>query len=88
MGRCGTATQNRLHYAQLYLGDSWPNVDDASLLDNLDDWLLPLLQDARHGKDLAKISVQQALENLFRVVEKNELERLLPTQIKFQVVHW
>ncbi|MEN9464320.1 MAG: ATP-dependent helicase HrpB [Pseudomonadota bacterium] len=74
--------KNRLHYAYSYLGERWPKVDDASLLDNLDAWLLPLLQDARHGKDLAKISVHQALENLLDWSQKNELERLLPTQIK------
>lgn len=73
--------KQRLNYAHHHLGQSWPCVDDAALLRNLDRWLLPLLHEARHGKDLAKIPMRHALENLLDWPQKNELERLLPTHI-------
>ncbi len=55
----------RLHCAAKWLPEqAWPAVDDASLLDSLEQWLLPHMGGIRSLRDLKALDVTQALQTL------------------------
>ncbi|QKV20680.1 ATP-dependent helicase HrpB [Oricola thermophila] len=51
----------RLEWLHVRLGDPWPAMDDASLLDELEGWLAPFLQGAVNLSALDSASLRDAL---------------------------
>ena len=80
-GRETQALRDRLAFCHLALGDAWPAVDDASLLDRLPEWLGPDLAKARSRGDLARIDVGAALRRLLDWRQVTKLETVAPERI-------
>lgn len=69
----------RLHCAAKWLPeDDWPAVDEASLLENLEQWLLPQMGGIRSLRDLKALDVAQALKNALPWSLRQRLDSELP----------
>lgn len=71
----------RLSYAHEHAPADWPAVDDEALQQNLANWLLPELDQARHLRDIEKIDCHAALLDLLSWPQRQALDRLLPATI-------
>ncbi|WON78876.1 ATP-dependent helicase HrpB [Serratia sp. UGAL515B_01] len=70
----------RLHCAQRWLPEeAWPRVDDESLLETLEKWLLPSLQGVCDLRGLKQVNIAQALVSLLDWQQKQRLDKALPT---------
>ncbi|CAI0790192.1 ATP-dependent RNA helicase HrpB [Serratia ficaria] len=70
----------RLQCAQRWLPEAaWPQVDDPSLLDALDRWLLPSLSGVRDLRGLKQVNIADALARLLDWQQKQRLDNALPT---------
>ena len=73
----------RLQCAAQWLPDeSWPAVDDATLLETLEQWLLPEMSAVRDLKGLQNISLVSALMHLLTWPQRQRLDRVLPTHYR------
>ncbi|QJT79168.1 ATP-dependent helicase HrpB [Kosakonia sp. MUSA4] len=69
----------RLHCAAKWLPEEgWPAVDEASLLENLEQWLLPQMGGIRSLRDLKALDVTQALQNTLPWSLRQRLDSELP----------
>ncbi|HFZ8995090.1 TPA: ATP-dependent helicase HrpB [Citrobacter freundii] len=69
----------RLHCAKLWLPEyAWPAVDDASLLNTLESWLLPQMTGVHSLRALKALNVNQALRNLLDWSMLQRLDSELP----------
>lgn len=59
-----TGLRQRLAFLHRTLGDPWPAVDDAALLDRAGEWLEPELSRARRRADLERLPTATALARL------------------------
>ncbi|WP_434636408.1 ATP-dependent helicase HrpB [Klebsiella sp. I138] len=70
----------RLHCAAQWLPEeAWPAVDDASLLDSLEDWLLPQMSGVHSLRALKALDLRQALQNWLPWSLRQKLDSELPT---------
>ena len=70
----------RLHCAGRWLPEAtWPAVDDESLLDTLETWLLPSLNGVRDLRGLKQVNIGEALARLLDWQQKQWLDNALPT---------
>lgn len=70
----------RLACAREWLPEvAWPAVDDDSLLDTLEQWLLPSLDGVRDVRGLRQINLSDALMRLFDWPTRQRLDTALPT---------
>ncbi|WP_261139145.1 ATP-dependent helicase HrpB [Serratia entomophila] len=70
----------RLQCAQRWLPEAaWPPVDDESLLDALERWLLPSLNGVRDLRGLKQVNIAEALARLLDWQQKQRLDNALPT---------
>ncbi|WP_347360179.1 ATP-dependent helicase HrpB [Serratia plymuthica] len=70
----------RLQCAQNWLPEAaWPAVDDESLLDRLEQWLLPSLSGVRDMRGLKQVNIAEALARLLDWQQKQRLDNALPT---------
>lgn len=60
----------------------WPAVDEQTLLDKLDTWLLPELDNVQDIKALKRINVADALRRLMNWQQIQRLEQWLPTHYR------
>jgi len=60
----------------------WPDCSDNALLNNISDWLLPFLSNARHQRDLKKVELYNALLSQLSWKQQQALDLLLPTHIE------
>ncbi len=74
--------RQRLDFLHRTLGEPWPAVDDAALLDNLDTWLGPELSTARRRSDLARIDAGAALRRLLPWPTAARLDELAPERLE------
>lgn len=58
---------------------AWPATDDLSLLDSLEQWLLPSLNGVRSLKALQQVDLYDALLRLFDWNQRQRLDSALPT---------
>ncbi|MGS0695095.1 ATP-dependent helicase HrpB [Shewanella sp. 0m-4] len=71
--------QNRVALATQYCPEhAWPALDNDSLLNELDDWLAPYLDDVRSLAQLQQIDCYTLLLNLLPWELQQQLEALLP----------
>lgn len=70
----------RVERMRALLGDDSgiPAMDDQSLLDSLDEWLLPWVGDKSTLNSLAQIDLQQALSSLLDYAQQQQLESWFP----------
>ncbi|TIC85736.1 ATP-dependent helicase HrpB [Nocardioides sp. GY 10127] len=69
----------RLAFLHGALGDPWPDVEDAALLDGLDRWLD--VSRVRAGRDLARLDVLAGLRGLLPWPEAARLDELAPERL-------
>ncbi|MFG2000784.1 ATP-dependent helicase HrpB [Spirillospora sp. NPDC048911] len=74
-----TALRERLAFCHDALGDPWPAMDDAALLDHALDWMPA---GARRRSDLAKIDVTAALRGLLPWECAARLDEMAPERIE------
>ncbi|MEQ8839975.1 MAG: ATP-dependent helicase HrpB [Acidimicrobiales bacterium] len=74
--------RQRLSFLHRHDPDEWPAVDDATLLDGLEDWLGPSLGNARRRDDLAMIDLRGALNHRLDWRKTRDVERLAPTHFE------
>ncbi|HCA0810287.1 TPA: ATP-dependent RNA helicase HrpB, partial [Raoultella ornithinolytica] len=65
--------------AQWLPEEAWPAVDDASLLDSLEAWLLPQMSGVHSLRALKALDVRQALQNGLPWSLRQKLDSELPT---------
>ncbi|GAB2703300.1 ATP-dependent helicase HrpB [Nocardia thraciensis] len=75
------ALRQRLDFLHRTLGAPWPPVDDAALLENLDDWLAPELATARRRADLERVDAGHALRRLLPWPAAARFDELAPERI-------
>ncbi|MGN9813186.1 ATP-dependent helicase HrpB [Micromonospora sp. BQ11] len=75
------ALRERLAFCRRALGDGWPEVDDAALVDAAPVWLGPELATARRRADLARVDVAAALRRLLPWSVAARLDELAPERI-------
>ncbi|WP_042399356.1 ATP-dependent helicase HrpB [Streptacidiphilus carbonis] len=75
--------RQRLAFLHRELGDPWPDVSDAALLDRAADWLDPELSRARRRADLERIGTASALARLLPWASgaAGRLDELAPERI-------
>ncbi len=69
----------RLGCAHLHLSARFPSVDDAALLDSLENWLAPHLLGVRRRSELARVDLGAALLSRLEWDARAALDRLVPT---------
>ncbi|MDQ1743077.1 MAG: ATP-dependent helicase HrpB, partial [Pseudonocardiales bacterium] len=69
----------RLGFLHAVLGDPWPDVEDAALLERLDEWLD--ISTVRRGADLRRIDVHTALRRLLPWPAASRLDELAPGRL-------
>ena len=76
-----TALRRRLAFLRRELGAPWPEVSDASLLERLDEWLLPEIGELARGADASSLHLLPALRRLLPWPEAARLDELAPERI-------
>ncbi|CAK2478368.1 RNA-dependent NTPase HrpB [Vibrio crassostreae] len=70
----------RVRCAGLWMPEhDWPAMDNASLVEHIDEWLSPYLNGVKSAKGLASISVEQALSAYLGWPLNQEIDQWLPT---------
>jgi len=73
--------RKRLGFLHLHDAEAWPAVDDATLLDTLEEWLGPSIGNAKRRADLEMIDLKAALNNRLDWRRIREVDRLAPTHL-------
>lgn len=76
-----TALRRRLALIHRELGAPWPAMDDAALLERLDDWLGPVLARMGPGDRLDRVDVAGALRSLLPWPAASRLDELAPERL-------
>lgn len=71
--------RGRLGFLHAVLGDPWPDVEDAALLERLDEWLDTSA--VRRGADLRRLDVHTALRRLLPWPAATRLDELAPERL-------
>ncbi|WP_285555638.1 ATP-dependent RNA helicase [Actinoplanes regularis] len=77
--RAGEELRARLAFAHAALGDPWPDVSDAALLEHAEEWLS--LESVRRRADLAKLDVTSALRRLLPWSVAGRLDDVAPERL-------
>jgi ATP-dependent helicase HrpB len=72
----------RLALCHTHLGEPWPDVSDAALLERVDDWLAPDLAAVRRTADFARVDVVAALRRLLPWPAAARLGELVPERVE------
>jgi ATP-dependent helicase HrpB len=72
----------RLALCHEHLGEPWPDVSDAALLERVDDWLAPDLATVRRTADFARVDVVAALRRLLPWPAAARLGELVPEHVE------
>lgn len=64
------------------IGPDWPAMDDAALLDSLDEWFAPALEGVHRLGDIAKADLAHALLSRVPPKRRGSLDALAPTHIE------
>jgi ATP-dependent helicase HrpB len=73
------ALRERIRCAQEWLPEKpWPDMSDVALLDNLEQWLEPYLNQAKSARDLKSVDLFQALLAYLGWPLNQEIDQLLP----------
>ncbi len=61
--------------------EAWPDVTDDTLLDTLDDWLLPHVYGMKRAEDLKSLHMTQILKDQLTWEQRDRLDELAPTHL-------
>ncbi len=75
------AWRQRVAFLGRLFPDDWPDVSDAALMDNLEDWLGPFLTGVRRRAQLADVDLLSALKTLLDYQQQQRLDKLAPTHL-------
>lgn len=78
-GKGATSLRNRLRWLHTGLGDPWPDVSDTTLLDRLEDWLLPFLKGEANLDRIGESTLREGLMSLVPHDLQRRLDALAPT---------
>ena len=73
--------RERVAVCRRCLGDSWPDVSDEILLENISTWLGPLLTGCTKRADLARVDTNSAVRSLLPWPLSREIDELAPTHL-------
>ncbi|MFD6634379.1 ATP-dependent helicase HrpB [Micromonospora chalcea] len=76
-----TGLRRRMAFCRHALGEDWPDVSDAALLDRAPEWLGPELVRARRRADLGRVDVAAALRRLLDWRQAARLDELAPERL-------
>ena len=65
-----------------FVGDGWPNLSNAWLMEHLEEWLVPSLGGIRKKAQFAMIPLAKALKALYSYQQLRELDRLAPKTLE------
>jgi ATP-dependent helicase HrpB len=71
--------RQRVGFLHRTIGEPWPDLSDAALLDSLDNWFTPYQSQARGIDDLSPGTLYDGLTSLIPHGLQRELDRLAPT---------
>lgn len=74
--------QARVELLRQHLGDPWPDVSDASLLNSLETWMAPYLNEVRRLDDLRRLDLTAALATLLPWPLSQKLDEQAPSHIQ------
>jgi ATP-dependent helicase HrpB len=80
--RDATALRERLAFCHRVLGDPWPDVSDAALLESAPAWLGADLRDARRRADLERVDAGPALRRLLPWPQAARFDELAPERVE------
>lgn len=75
------ALRRRLAFLRTAVGEPWPDVSDAALLESTESWLGPELARVRTARDLARVDVLGALRRLLPWPQAGRLDELAPERL-------
>ncbi len=67
---------------EAYPGETWPDLSQDKLLNNIDNWLVPFIGNAKNSSDLKRIDLLVALQSLFDWQQLQRLDQLTPERLK------
>ena len=73
--------QERALFARRALGDPWPDLADARLLESIEAWLTPLLMGATRRSDIERVDITSVLRGLLGHQLARELDRVVPATV-------
>jgi ATP-dependent helicase HrpB len=74
--------RQRVRFLRAHFGEEWPDVSDEALLDTLEHWLAPYIDGVESFSDLARISVDEALQSLLTWEQRRIMDEWAPVRIK------
>jgi len=77
-----TQLRDRIGFLHMSVGEPWPDVSDAALLDRLDDWFIPFQGQTRGLADVSQASLHDGLMALLPHEVQRDLNRLAPTHFE------
>ncbi|WP_045875901.1 ATP-dependent helicase HrpB [Pseudofrankia sp. DC12] len=80
--RDAVGLRERLAFCHRVLGDPWPDVSDAALLEAAPAWLGAELRDARRRADLERVDAGAALRRLLPWPQAGRLDELAPERVE------
>lgn len=74
--------QSRVILLQENLGDPWPNVSDTNLLNTLEEWLAPYLNDINRLSHFQQLDLKSILQGLLPWPLPQQLDELAPLRLE------
>ncbi|MCM2476727.1 ATP-dependent helicase HrpB [Rhizobium sp. CG5] len=71
--------RQRIGFLNRTIGEPWPDMTDAALVERLDDWFIPFQGQARRFSDITAASLTDGLLSLLPHGLQRDLDRLAPT---------
>jgi ATP-dependent helicase HrpB len=73
--------RQRVSFLRRIFGNTWPAVDNDSLMDSLEDWLAPYLAGRSRLSQLDTVPLHHVLNALLTPAQQRELDTLAPSHI-------
>jgi ATP-dependent helicase HrpB len=74
--------RERIGFLHRGLGEPWPDVGDAALIETLEDWLMPYLTDVRGIDAIGADTLHDGLSGLVPHELRRDLDRMAPTHFE------
>ena len=75
------ALQARMQFMHDHIDSNWPDVSDATLLDSLDTWLKPYLNNKSRLSHLERLDLNSIMLSQFSWQQQQQLDQMVPTHI-------
>jgi ATP-dependent helicase HrpB len=81
-GKEASQLRDRIGFLHRSLGEPWPDMSDAALLESLEGWFIPFQNDTRGLSEVSQASLRDGLMALLPHGAARELEKLAPTHFE------